>query len=133
MMFRKLLAGAVVVLGLTVLLFAPARGAIALSSKSSDFVSRLLSRFQEGEIGELSRLACFEESMEELADGSSVWIQTEDPYLEQRFSDIGFPRLQLVTIPEEYGVYANWAGRLEGTIISQHTCADVNVQVVTFD
>lgn len=132
-MFRKLLAGAVVVLGLALLLFAPARGAIALSSKSSDFASRLLTRFQEGEVGELSRLACFEEAMDKLADGSSVWIQTEDPYLEQRFSDIGFPRLHLVIIPEEYGVYANWAGPLKGTLISQRTCADVNVQVVSFD
>jgi hypothetical protein len=133
MMFRKFLAGAVVVLGLAVLLFAPARGAIALSSKSSDFASRLLTRFQDGEAGELSRLACFEEAMAELADGSSVWIQTEDPYLEQRFSDIGFPRLHLVVTPEEYGVYANWAGPLEGNILSQRTCADVNVQVVSFD
>lgn len=132
-MFRKILAGAVVVIGLSLLLFAPARGAVALSSKSSDFFSRLFTRFQEGELGELSRLACFEEAMDKLPDGSSVWIQTEDPYLEQRFSDIGFPRLHLVTIPEKYGIYANWVGPLEGTIISQRTCADVNVQVVSFD
>jgi hypothetical protein len=132
-MFRKLLAGAVIVLGLTVLLFAPARGAIALSSKSADFASRLVTRFQPGELGELSRLACFEQAMAGIPDGSSVWIQTSDPYLEQRFSDIGFPRLNLVLARDEFGVYANPEEPVVGNVVSELTCADVSVQVVSYD
>lgn len=132
-MFRKVLAGGVIILGLTVLLFAPARGAIAVSSQSSDFASRLLTRFQPGELGELSRLACFEQSMADIPDGASVWIQTTDPYLEQRFSDIGFPRLRLVLAKADYVVYANWDGAVAGTVVNQLTCADVNIQVVSHD
>jgi len=133
MMFRKVLAGGAIFLGLTVLLFAPARGAIALSSKSSDFVSRLFTRFQPGELSELSRLACFEQSLAGIPDGASVWIQTKDPYLEQRFSDIGFPRLHLVLAKADYVVYVNWDGAVAGKVVNQLTCADVKIQVVSHD
>jgi hypothetical protein len=64
---------------------------------------------------------------------SSVWIQTSDPYLEQRFSDIGFPRLNLVLARDEFGVYANPEEPVVGNVVSELTCADVSVQVVSYD
>jgi len=131
-MSTKLLASAITVLGLIALLFGPGKGEIALSPRSSEFVSRLSNRFLPSEAEELDKLACFEDSLSEIPDGSFLWIQTSDAYLAQRFSEVSFPRLSLVGEAKQYGVYANWQGNTQGTTIKDQGCGGVNVRVVSF-
>lgn len=129
-MVRRWLAGSLVVFGLAILMFGPGRGAIALSTASQGFTTRLLhERFQEGELNELARLDCLEYSISMIPDGASAHLNpVTDPYVEQRLVEIAYPRIRLLGMSADYEIYVDRP--LRTSALSKLTCGGTVIQVV---
>jgi hypothetical protein len=113
-------------------MFGPGRGAIALSAASQSFGMRVIhERFLPAEITELARLACLEESIAGIPDGSSAHLhRVEDPYVGQRLVEIAFPRIRLVGHEARFEIYVNRDSGAAGARESEVVCGDAVVQVV---
>jgi hypothetical protein len=128
---RRVLA-ALTVFGLGALLFGPLQGGIAISGVAQAFVDRLThGRFSAGEQAELAFLACLDEAMSGIPDGSDVHVDPiSDPYLEQRLIEIAFPRIRPVDGPARFEIRIGEGAVPAGSLFAKTECGDVTVQVV---
>ena len=127
------MAKVVVVLGLGVLLFLPARGAISLSPYSQSFFDRLGSPLTPLEAEVLGQYRCYEDALAVIPDGSPAWLHASDANVDQRMSEIAYPRIRLVTTTDGYGIYVDPTADLPGRSVLETTCGAFEIAVVEYD
>lgn len=126
---RDRIAAAVVVFGLIAIAFVPGRGALALSTVSQNFYSRLGTRFAPSEVDELGLLSCIKNKLSTIPDGATAHLlPTGDDYLQQRTTELEYPRIQLVEANAQYDISVTRAGT--NVAPSDQTCPGVMVKVV---
>lgn len=130
---RGIVTKVVVVIGLGVLLFLPARGAISLSPYSQSFFDRLASPLTPIEAEVLGQYRCYEDALAVIPDGSPAWLHAADANVDQRMSEIAYPRIRLVTTTDGYGIYVDATTDPPGTVVLETTCGAFDITVVEYD
>lgn len=125
------LAAALTVLGISVLVFGPLQGGIAISAVGLGFVERLTdARFTASELEELARLECFEDSLASIPDGSDARMNPiEDPYLLLRLTEAAYPRIRPVSGEAPYEFYVDVEPPSSAVVVDRTECGDTTIWV----
>lgn len=122
-------AGAAAVFGLLFLLLAPAQGSISLSVATQAFTERLHQRYDAAETAELNLLDCFARAVATVPANETVSIETTESYVQQRMTEIIYPRSKVVERSASYRVDVD-VEKNRGTVIAETACDRFDIKVV---